>query len=106
MFTKLIGRMENPIYCNSPKIKKLQIPIEITSRISDLSKPLIACQDHSSKHLSLKCIYHISHKIVKKANPSQRVYIYDIRKHRVLEIMLSFDQLQVSKVWIIKRQRH
>jgi len=30
----------------------------------------------------------------KKANRSQRVCLYDIRKHRVLEIMLSFDQLQ------------
>jgi len=38
----------------------------------------------------LKCIYRISYKIAKKANPENEICLSDIQKHKVFEIMLSF----------------
>jgi hypothetical protein len=45
----------------------------------------------------LNFMSYISYKMAKKANPSQRVCPYDIRKHNVLRIILRFDQMQILK---------
>ena len=47
-----------------------------------VSKPVFSCQKHNLKWLYLYCIYLISYKIAKKANPMKWICLYQKRYHR------------------------
>ena len=63
----------------------------IQNQIWCFAELVFSCQDDRFRPLHLYCIYRISYKIAKKANPKNEIRLSDIRKHKVFEIMLSFD---------------